>query len=71
MITVQENLVENLSANAEMEPVMCPKCGYKRLFYTPAGARVRRSRRGNTPQSEPVCMLKCKKCRQTVSISVE
>jgi DNA-directed RNA polymerase subunit RPC12/RpoP len=61
---------EVLAASAAMRPVKCPKCGHRRVFEAPAGACVRKSRRGKPPH-EPAFILTCKRCGQAVGISFE
>ena len=67
MIIVHENV--NASAT---RPMGCPNCNYKRAFAVPAGACVRKSKRGKPRDLQTdIALLKCKKCGNTVGISME
>ena len=67
MIYIQENLALSEST----KPIICPICGYKRLFEVPSKACVRKSQRGNLPQSEITLLIKCKRCNRIFGITIE
>ena len=67
MIIVHENV-----DTYETKPLGCPRCNYNRAFAVPAGACVRKSKRGNPPEQQAnIVLLKCKKCGKQVGISTE
>lgn len=62
--------VSNIKAT---KPIVCPNCGNKRTFDVPAGAIVRKSKRGRPPpdSANDVVLIKCKKCDHQFGISIE